>query len=112
MNAELSLAMVSHLPTEGDITAWKKCRGNVIVKLLIPDGVKRSHGAGRKCRSESVVVLEVIGAEEGISGYDPAVIYRKGETVSVPNFDTDRWNECASGIHWFITRLEAEAYSL
>lgn len=34
----------------------------------------------------------------------------KGETIHVEDFDTNRWNECATGIHFFITRIEAVAY--
>ena len=30
-----------------------------------------------------------------------------GETVEVENFDQNRWNECAPGIHHYITRWEA-----
>lgn len=28
----------------------------------------------------------------------------------VDNFDENRWNECAAGIHFFITREEAVRY--
>lgn len=41
------------------------------------------------------------------SDYDSGFVYRIGETVEVANFDTDRKNECAPGIHFFITRQEA-----
>lgn len=36
--------------------------------------------------------------------------HKKGETIHVEDFDTNRWNECATGIHFFITRIEAVAY--
>lgn len=36
--------------------------------------------------------------------------YRVGETVRPDRFDDDRWNECAPGVHFFITRAEAETY--
>lgn len=32
------------------------------------------------------------------------------EVVKVDDFDKDRWNECAPGIHCFITRQEAVNY--
>ena len=44
------------------------------------------------------------------SRYDTDFTYKKGETVHVENFDTNRWNECAPGIHFFITRIEAAEY--
>ena len=47
--------------------------------------------------------------DEAHSRWDPKFLYRVGETV-VPRepFDDNMWNECASGIHFYITRLEAE----
>ena len=41
------------------------------------------------------------------SDHDKNFLYVVGQTVEVPDFDTDRWKECASGIHHFITRSEA-----
>ena len=105
----LALAMTSHLP-EGPFHAWKKCCNEVIVKLLIPEDAERSHGSERKCRASKAVVLEVIGADEGVSIHDRTTRYRVGETVTPDGWDTDRWNTCGHGIHFFITRIEAEAY--
>ena len=97
---------------EGDIIGWKKCRNNVIVKLLIPSSAKRSNAAGRKCRAEYADVLEIIGADCGISDRDPKTIYTVGKRMIPDSFDDNRFNECSSGIHFFITREEAEAYNL
>ena len=108
-NAELAIAMVSICP-EGDIIGWKKCFNNVIVKLLIPTEAKRSNATGRKCRAEFVKVLEVFGAEVGQSNYDREVLYKVGEIVRPDKWDDNRWDECSNGIHFFITRAEAEEY--
>jgi hypothetical protein len=108
-NAELALAMTSHLP-EGTLSAWKKCQNGVLVKLQIPEGAKRSHGAGRKCRAEYALVLAVEGADEGVSMYDPSVVYRVGNTVRSHEWCENRWEECAGGIHFFITKEEAKAF--
>lgn len=112
--AELALAMASHLP-EGPFCGWKKCRNGVIVKLLIPAEARRSHGAERKCRAEFVKVLEVYGADGisrrglvGISLYDDKTEYRKGKIVKPDGWDEDRWNTCGQGIHFYLTRIEAE----
>ena len=95
---------------EGSIIGWKKCKDNVIVKLRIPEEAKRSHAFGRKCRAEWVEVLEVFGADVGISKHDGKTEYRKGEVVRPDSF-SDNWkDECAPGIHFFITRKEAEEY--
>ena len=92
----------------GDIIGWKKCTGNVMVKLLIPVEAKRSNAGGRKCRAEFARVLEVIGAKVGES--ERGGKYVAGEKVLPDSWD-DNWTaECSHGIHFFITREEAEAY--
>ena len=98
------------VPTDGAFVGWKLCRDNVLVKLQIPETAKRSNSTGRKCRAEFVKVLNVIGAEIGVSKFDSSVTYRTGETVRCIDWDENPWNECSSGIHFFITRGEAERY--
>ncbi len=110
-NADLAIAMTRILP-EGDLIGWKKCSNEVIVKLLIPADAKRSHAFGRKCRAEFVKVLEVIGAEFGITNmHGPRTEYRVGEIVRPDSFDENWVDECSNGIHFFIHRLEAENYA-
>jgi len=110
--SDLALAMGMHIPPEGPFWGWKKCRGGVIVKLLIPAEANRSHGAERKCRCEFADVLEVIGAETGESDHTPRITYRAGERVTPDAWDENRWDMCSNGIHFFLTRLEAENYNL
>ena len=116
-NADYAIALTRILP-DGDIIGWKKCQPNgdkmVLVKLSIPADAKRSSAFGRKCRCERAVVLEIIGAKEGVThdhDTNADFFYRVGETVK-PNkpFCEDFTQECASGIHFFITKLEAERY--
>lgn len=95
---------------EGELVVWKKCQMGVIVQLLIPSDARRHNATGRKCRAEMAVVLDVIGAEVGFSEHDGTTKYRKGQEVIADNYDPDRWNECSGGIHFFLTREEAEAY--
>ena len=97
-------------PESGAFDAWKKCNKGVVVKLRIPAKAKRSSATGRKCRAEFAKVLAVFGGEVGVSNHDGKTEYRKGETVHCDNWCEDRWQECAGGIHFFITRAEAEAY--
>ena len=111
INAEYVLAQSSILPETGPIWGWKKCKNGVLVKLVVGNTAKRSHATGRKCRAEHVKVLEVIGAEIGISTYDPSVQYRVGKIVRCDKWNEDRWTECGGGIHFFLTRIEAERYS-
>ena len=110
--ADVALAMGMHIPPEGPFWGWKKCRGGVIVKLLIPAEANRSHGAKRKCRCEFADVLEVIGAETGESNHAPRITYRAGERVTPDAWDENRWDTCSNGIHFFLTKDEAIAYSL
>ena len=104
--------LISHtsICPEGTLIGWKKCKNNIIVKLEIPAEAKRSNATGRKCRAEYVKVIEVIGAEVGISQHDDKTEYRVGEIVKPDKWNNNRWNECSSGIHFFITRKEAEEY--
>ena len=108
-NSELVQAQTSILP-EGNLVGWKMCRNNVVVKVLIPQKARRSNATGRKCRAEYVQVLQVFGAEEGISRHDDKTAYRKGEIVKCNNWDENRWAESSGGIHFFLTRIEAESY--
>jgi hypothetical protein len=108
-NAELVIAQTRILP-DGDLIGWKKCKGGVIVKLAIPAAAKRSHAFGRKCRAEFADVLEVIGASSGVSSHDNKTEYRVGCRVAADRFDENWQEECAGGIHFFITRIEAENY--
>lgn len=120
--SELTIAKTSILPDEGDIIGWKKAialdGARIIVKLLIPSDAKRSNSTGRKCRASKARILDLQDMQgnslppdtTAYSSFDPDFTYRKGETVHVEDFDTDRWNECAPGIHFFITRIEAAEY--
>ena len=105
--AELAIARTRILP-DGDLIGWKKCKDDVIVKLKIPAEAKRSSAFGRKCRAEFADVLEVHGAEVGIGQHDGKTEYRTGERVKADSWDENWMEECSHGIHFYITRLEAE----
>jgi len=104
------MAALQVLPDEGDIVGWKKCKEGVIVKLLVKSDTPRSSATTRKCRAKEVTVLEVFGAMCGVSKYDGKTLYEKGCVVECDTWGEDRWNECVGGIHFFITRQEAEDY--
>ena len=99
-------------PEEGAFIGWKKAH-NQIIKLEICADALRSSATSRKCRCSSAKVLaieNIDGSKYGdviTSNYDPSFLYKVGEIVKVKNFDTNRWNECAPGIHFFLTREEA-----
>ena len=105
-------------PEEDAFIGWKKA-DNHIVKLLIPSDAKRSSSTGRKCRcskSKVLAIYELDGTEskdtEVKSNFDNSFIYKVGETVEVADFDKNRWEECAKGIHFFMQRKEAIDYDM
>ena len=104
-------------PEAGSFVGWKKVRGDLIVKLEVTENAKRSSAFGRMCRCNEAKVLDIQNLDgtsadvtEVYSKHDANFAYRVGETVRVDNFDEDRRNECAPGIHFFITRQEAVDY--
>jgi len=109
-DAALVIARTRILP-EGALVGWKKCAGEKIVKLRIPADAKRSHAFGRKCRAEFVEVLEVVGGGTAVSCRDSSVSYAKGKIVHPDLWSEDWQEECSNGIHFYITREEAEAHN-
>jgi len=107
VNSELPIAQTRILP-EGDIIGYKKTLEGV-VKLLIPADAKRSHAFGRKCRAEFAKVIEMpVGVDVAHSEYDNSFTYRIGEIVKPKEPFNENWqSECESGIHFYITRIEA-----
>ena len=99
------IAAQTLITPEGDIIGYKKLDGGTICRLAIPAAARRHNATGRKCRAEYAVVLE----GEGVSQYDERSTYKIGETVRPRKpFDENRWEECGSGIHFYLTRIEAE----
>jgi hypothetical protein len=100
-------------------TGWKKLTDGAIVKLGIPEDAERvSTPIGRKCRTNKAIVFAIYDREGGAvpegyvgkSMHDPKFTYQVGQVVEEPNYDGSILQECTSGIHFFITRKEAENY--
>ena len=95
-------------PEEGSFIAYKKVTTGVI-KLLIPEDAKRTSSlVSRKCRASHVRVLEG-------SGFSPThtekkLEYKEGEVVYADAFNDDIRVDCTSGIHFFMTKKEAEEW--
>ena len=103
-------------PETGSFIGYKKAADKIVMLEICADA-KRSSATSRKCRCSKAKVLAITnldGSESGLSeiesDYDEDFIYCVGETVEVPDFDENRWNECTAGIHFFITREEAVKY--
>ena len=110
-------------PESGSFIGWKKARikdngGECIVKLEICEDAMRSSATGRKCRCSKATVLEVqdidgnVLEKAAVSNRNENFHYVPGSVVSVSDFDENRWNECSTGIHFYITREEAVRYEL
>ena len=101
-------------PETGTYTAYKKVN-NLIVELEIPYDALRSSATSRKCRASKARVISITDLAGHPAGdrvlsdyaYSPKIEYIVGQTIEIPNFDTNRWRECAPGIHHYITREEA-----
>ena len=90
---------------EGDIMGYKKLADGSIAVLRIPASAKRVNAYGsRKCRAEYALVVSGTGnAKHNGAAYAPGWIYPD-------KYDPDPRVECSHGIHFFITRKEAEEY--
>lgn len=102
-------------PEEGSFIGYKKV-GKYIVKLLIMEDNKRNSATTLKCRCDKAKVLDIEKIDTGEkiestpSDYDINFIYKVGEIVKVDNFDENRWNECSTGIHFFMNKQNAIKY--
>ena len=103
-------------PDSGSFIAYKRA-SNYIIKLQIPEDAKRLSATGRKCRCDKAKVLEIQNLDGTLadvtkvgSNFDRTFVYEVGKIVSVSDFDEDRWNECSTGIHFFVNRQEAVQY--
>ena len=120
--ADLSGADINYpisCPEKGSFIGFKKCRESLIVELEITDDSLRCSATGRKCRCSKAKVISItnlngapadVNVAHSIKNYD--FIYKVGEIVEAKDFDINRWNECSTGIHFFIDRNSAVNYGM
>lgn len=103
-------------PDFGVFIGYKKADG-YIVELEIPEDSKRLSATTRKCRCDKAKVLRILNMDRTVadvtevkSDRDKNFVYKVGENVAVDDFDENRWNECSTGIHFFISFQEAVNY--
>jgi len=101
--------LLSQCP-DGAFIAYKKAQGK-IVKIEVCGDSKRSSATTLKCRCSKAKCLEIQNIDGSISklksipsDHDCNFIYKVGEINEVLDFDEERFNECSSGIHFFISR--------
>lgn len=113
-----------------DMIVWKKAiredgRSNYcLVKLRIKKGTRinlcKSDASmnGRKCRAESAKVISLHNMKGVVSTlkacrsrHDRSFSYAVGKKLMVRKFNTSA-AVCASGIHFFVNRIDAVKYCL
>lgn len=120
-------------PAEGSFIAYKKVRNanlnlnarrtiynqhSYIAVLEIPADAKRSSAGNSKCRADKAKVIrfetldgQVVNTNiKCCSCFNKSFYYEQGKTVVAKNFDENRYNECAPGIHFFVSRVDAVNY--
>jgi len=108
------------IPQDGSLTVWKKGieiddSTPTLIQLLIPAEAKRTACLiSRKCRAEfaQVVAFEppTTGTVVGLKQAD--FIYVLGETIRPDSYDDDIRVECSHGIHFFLTKAEAQEFTM
>lgn len=93
-----------------DIIGYKKCKDDVIVTFKIPRGAIVFSINGRKCRTNKVKVIDISGSCRAISVYK-YMSYYVGDEITVYDFNCQYNIECAEGIHFYMTREDAENYN-
>jgi hypothetical protein len=83
--------------------------------MEIPEDAERvAPLVGRKCRASKAKVIALSMGESAESWHRapgrPVVTYRVGEVVEADKYDPSPFIECSGGIHFFISRREAEQY--
>lgn len=105
-------------PTEGSFTGWTIGEdfegGECLVKVYIPEWVKRNSGTTRKCRAEALVVKSL---ERLKDGYNPSrvslrfrdYILSMDRLTQDRNFEVDRFKTSSADLYFWISKEEALA---
>lgn len=100
------------IPQDIDLTVWGKKNG-VLVEMKVPQSAKRTSCLiNRKCRAEFVDVIKVhnrTGKVVVVNEYGETT-YEDGKRVHPHDYCDDIRIDCAPGIHFWLTKEEAEAW--
>jgi hypothetical protein len=95
------------VPEAGAFHGFKKLADDTIAEIQIPADAERVGGyIGRKCRASKAIVI----SGQGFSKRDSQFAYAPGQVIIPDKWDNDPRVECSHGIHFFLTRKEAEQY--
>ena len=109
-------------PKEGSFIGWKKAiapdrNQPCLIKLRIPAKAARTSAYSEKCRCSEAKVLSITSLDgktkydTAYSMYDAQFVYTVGDTVKpFQKMNPCRWDECSSGIHFFMNKDDAINY--
>jgi len=110
-DADLRGAKLPHyqIPQHGELRVYKKASGKIVL-LKIPSWAQRTAAlVGRKCRASIALVFAIEG--DSAVTTERNMTYEIGKYVKPDSYDPDPRVECSHGIHFFLTRAEAEEFS-
>jgi len=109
------------IPQSGSLIVWGNKSG-VLVKMLVPDNALRTAClVNRKCRAEFVRVIKVYNDKgkthsmnpvTGLRPVDRKTVYEEGKITYPDKYCNDFKNDCSHGIHFFLTKKEAEEWKV
>ncbi len=89
-----------------------------MAEVEVPADAQRVCGldGGLKCRAESLKVLAIAQpsgtpVSKCAGMRDKKLIYKVGEVTMPDSFDPNPLASCAPGLHFFISKRDAEAYN-
>ena len=89
---------------------YKNSNEYKIITLEIPVGAKIFSINNKKRRTNKAKVIDMQGETELSSIHDIDFKYHVGDEIEIEDFDENYNVECGAGIHFFLTREEAENY--
>ena len=105
------------VPEVGAFFGWKKLANGAIAQLEIPAKAKRTSSlVGRKCRASYAKTVAITAPngepmKEGFTCRDGKnTVYRVGRLTRPDKYDDNVRVACTHGVHFFITKQEAEDY--
>ena len=91
---------------------YKQSDSGEIITLEIPIFAKVFSINNNKRRTNKCKVIDMQGETELSSWYDTDFKYHVGDEIEITDFDENYNVECSTGIHFFLTREEAENFKI
>ena len=108
-NANLQDAKLPHFQIpNGTLIVYKKIQRHIVTLRIPEHAIRTASLVSRKCRSSEAYVIDIEGTE---SVTTRELTYTTGETVFPDSYNDDIRIECTHGIHFFLTRAEAEEWT-